>query len=356
MTCGMDTILALCSTALTDPGSVPDWVQLMPAGEFTGADGRGPYLASDLQSIIDASMKPGRKLPIDEMHAIDLNATTGAPAPARGWIVEMQARADGIWGRVEWTPTGRALMEDKAYGFISPALQVTKAKPHRVRMISRASLVNDPNLTMKSLHNRKDLSMDKELAEALGLADGATAADAVAAVKELKAGSTALQTSLNAAKKALDLGEDADGDALVRALNAKLTAKLDASAAGGGGDKAALIAALQNQVSGLADQLTTLTQTHGKARAEQVVDAAIADTRLVPALRDHFISRHMKDPGSVEKELAAFPRINAGGVSKPPMQTGSGTLDEADQQIVSLMGVDPEAFAKTKADVMKELG
>ena len=34
---------------------------------------------------------------------------------ARGWIVNLEARDDGLWGQVEWTAHGSALMADKAY-------------------------------------------------------------------------------------------------------------------------------------------------------------------------------------------------------------------------------------------------
>ena len=45
------------------------------------------------------------------------------PAPARGWIVELQGRQDGIWGKVEWTATGRDLVAGKAYRGISPVIE-----------------------------------------------------------------------------------------------------------------------------------------------------------------------------------------------------------------------------------------
>jgi phage I-like protein len=62
---------------------VPDWVHLLPAGEIRTVDGRGPYRATSLQSVIDHSLKPGDKLPIDENHATDKGAALGLAAPAR---------------------------------------------------------------------------------------------------------------------------------------------------------------------------------------------------------------------------------------------------------------------------------
>ena len=81
-------------------GQGPEWVHLIPAGTFSGADGRGPYTLHNPEAVITASIAAG-KLPIDENHAIDLAAPKGGPSPARGWIVELQSRTDGLWGKVE---------------------------------------------------------------------------------------------------------------------------------------------------------------------------------------------------------------------------------------------------------------
>ncbi|WP_459987377.1 phage protease [Komagataeibacter kakiaceti] len=37
-----------------------------------------------------------------------------------GWITELQARDDGIWGRVEWNASGHSAMDNKSYRGVSP--------------------------------------------------------------------------------------------------------------------------------------------------------------------------------------------------------------------------------------------
>ena len=100
----METVITL-NTALPAPmdGKPPAWVHLTPAGNFRGRDGRGPFTV-DADAVVAASTVPAV---IDEMHATDLQGPAGGSAPARGWIVELQARADGVWGRVDWTPRRR---------------------------------------------------------------------------------------------------------------------------------------------------------------------------------------------------------------------------------------------------------
>ncbi|MGY6517055.1 phage protease, partial [Vibrio parahaemolyticus] len=75
----------------------------------------------------------------------------GLSAPARGWIVALQARRDGIWGKVEWTPEGRKLVP--GYRGISPVIRHDK-QSGRIDAILRASLTNTPNLSgLVTLHS-----------------------------------------------------------------------------------------------------------------------------------------------------------------------------------------------------------
>jgi phage I-like protein len=137
-------VFACLSTDLISSGAVvPEWVHLVPAGTFSGADGRGPWSVPNPAAVIAASMT-AQRLPVDENHATDLASPKGEPSPARGWIVEMQTRPDGIWGRVDWTETGRRIMAEKAYRFISPVF-MHDAKGV-VSRILRVALTNTPNL------------------------------------------------------------------------------------------------------------------------------------------------------------------------------------------------------------------
>ncbi len=76
---------------------VPEWVQLVPAGTFKGADGRGPYTLTNAAAVIAASMAgPNARLPVDENHSTDIAAPKGEPSPARGWIVERHLGPRGM--------------------------------------------------------------------------------------------------------------------------------------------------------------------------------------------------------------------------------------------------------------------
>ncbi|AJY46488.1 phage protease [Martelella endophytica] len=335
----METTRASLSIALNAAG-VPEWLQLLPAAEFTGVDGRGPYAAPDLASLVAAFHTAGRKLPIDENHATDLAGKAGHPAPARGWIVELQAREDGLYGRVEWTASGRALMEDKAYGFISPVFLHSRTKPYRIGSVERVALTNDPNLPfLKSLNSKEDNPMLEELREALGLSETASEADVLAAVKaaHTKAGT---HTAL-VAKLGTIAGTEGDEETVVTALQGRLQANT--------GGQAEEIKSLHATVADLNSKLTTLQADQAKEKAEAVIDAAISGGKVIPALRDHYIARHQKDAEGVEAELKLLPSIHSGGLGrrKPP-ETGNPDITAEDEQVMALMGLGAEDFTKQR--------
>lgn len=351
-------------------GGVPEWIHLTPAGTFSGADGRGPFTLKDAGDVIEASMEAGR-LAIDENHAIDVAGPKGQPSPARGWIVEMQLRDDGLWGRVEWTTSGRALIEDKAYRGISPVFVSTKEGGQVVKLL-RAALTNDPNLTLTTLHNRSDaMDFPAKLRQALGLPTEA-AEDAV--LTSVSAHALAGAT-LGKVAVALGLAADARSDDIVAGATAKAAdaGKLTAITAHfqkAGLDLARLTpselethlqarggseAELRQTVVSLQSQLTTLQQDGAKEKAIAFVDGAIRAGKQIKPLRDHYIARHQKDPAAVETEINGMLSINAGGIVRPPKADGQA-LDADEIAVVEAMGLDPKKFAETKAGLEKVQG
>ncbi|MFT8422073.1 MAG: phage protease [Gluconacetobacter sp.] len=315
-------------TTLPDaPSGAPEWVHLLPAGRFTGADGRGPYTVADAAAVITHSMAPGR-LPIDENHAIDRAATTGGPAPAVGWIVEMQARQDGIWGRVEWTPGGRALVEGRAYRGISPAFV---APDGRVTQVARASLTNLPNLQLASLHNQGNRMDLAEIRRRLGLPDTATEADVAAALDRSR---DALSLHTRAAEIA-GLGGDASSDAIVTGLRARTTG-VDAHA--------------QQKIVGLQTQVETLQAQVSAAAADRMLrDAADGGAVISDEMRDELITLHSINPDMAAKIVKGLPRLERG----IELHTGKpgGPDDELLKQSAAAWGQSPdEVRAAMKGD------
>lgn len=343
--------------------AAPEWVHLLPAGEIRTGDGRGPYRVADAVALMAASLDQGDRLPIDENHATDLAAPRGEPAPARGWIVELQSRDDGVWGRVEWTARGRRLVAAREYRGISPVIHHTKSG--EVTAILRASLVNRPNLRgLTALHSlssppghpalhtsweTQNMTLLEKLLAALGLPAATTETDAIAAVTALHQQQAASSTALQAARDevlgpiAQKLGLQAGADA------AAVLAGVEQLAAGAGQDGA--VAALQAELAGVTTQLNTLLETGRREKAEAFVDGAIRAGRVgVRPMRDRYVTMHMADPAGTAEIVNALPVLGGGGQvvpATPPAREGEIALNAEQLAVARMLGQDPKAYAET---------
>lgn len=125
--------------------SAPEWIHLLPSGTFSAKDGRGPWTVSDPGKLIEASLpKGGRPLPVDYDHGSVVPKGNGSAA---GWITELQARDNGMWGKVEWTEAGRKAVASREYRFISPVIGFDGNNKQDISIIDSAALTNNPALT-----------------------------------------------------------------------------------------------------------------------------------------------------------------------------------------------------------------
>ena len=303
----------LTAIALNAEGpDAPEWVQLTPAGpRLTGRDGR-KWTMPDPDAVVTAFARHGSDLPIDIEHSTQIKGPKGEAAPAVGWIKEIANRAGALWGRVEWTADGAAQVAGRAYRYLSPAFNFGKSTGEVTEMVS-AGLTNKPNFQLAALNTEgatTEVHMDKALLEALGLADGATAADAVAAIATLKADR---QTALNRV-------ETPDP--------ARFVPRADFDLA-------------MNRVAAL--------ETADKARAEAeivaAVDGAIAAGKVAPASRDYHLATCRAEGGLAlfAKMVAAAPVLTApsGLGGKQPGQ-GASAYTEEELAVCRQMDMSPE--------------
>lgn len=142
---------ALCDSEL--PSQAPEWVHLFPTGPITGRDGRA-WTLDDPDALIAAFKARRVDLPVDFEHQSEnADARQSGPVPAAGWIKELQMRANGLWGRVDWTTQARDLIQSRAYRYLSPAfLHTPDAK---IRQLKGAGLVHYPNLHLTALASQE---------------------------------------------------------------------------------------------------------------------------------------------------------------------------------------------------------
>jgi phage I-like protein len=265
----MDTFkTAAHATAIVPKnGAVPEWIQLLPAGEFSGRDGRGPY-KTDAAAILDWFAKWGERV-IDYEHPEERR---GQPVPGAGWIKEMQARGDGVWGRVEWTARAAKMIADKEYRYLSPVFDYEPATG-RVARIASAGLTNQPNLFLTAF-NRQNPSGDDDMEEFLQRARqlfGAKEMTKEAALAEMDALiAAATAPEMRTARQALGLSEAASLVELVKAAQSVRSSAEPSPAAG---------AELKTQLATALQRILTLEQGLAQKEVGDAVDKLVAEAR-----------------------------------------------------------------------------
>jgi phage I-like protein len=308
-----------------DQVTAPEWVQVFPAGPVIEArDGR-KWTLPNPQLVVAAFAANRADLPFDIEHATEKLAPEGKEAPAQGWIKGLQARADGtVWAQVDWTSEGADHVVKKRYRYVSPAFEHTKEGA--IVRVTSAALTTHPALRMPALagdgrrtpRNQQDDKMTTialaTAAAALGLAATASESDVV----------TAMTAGAQAAKDVKDPTKfvpKADLDAaLTRATNAETA-------------------------------LATVQKGQATAKATAAVEAAIAEGKITPASKDHWISIAQETPDAFEKAMASMPKI-AGQTTATEKRVDGADADAngltADQKaLCASLGLEEKAYATT---------
>lgn len=130
--------IARAAGATEIAAEAPEWVHLLPAGVVQARDGRELWQLSDPAAVVAATRARGMDLVVDYEHQTDRAEKNGQPAPAAGWLRDLEARPDGIWGRIEWTARAREMIARRDYRFLSPVFaferesrRVTRHPPRR---------------------------------------------------------------------------------------------------------------------------------------------------------------------------------------------------------------------------------
>ena len=376
------------------PPLVPQWVHLVPAGEFRGRDGRGPWKLADPEAFIAATVahQAGADLPLDYEHQSALAEQNGRPAPAAGWIKELQARPDGIYGRVEWTAVARRMVAAKEYRYISPVFYSDRATGELLRLDS-AALVAQPNLQLKSLNNagagqppsaggQRMEEFLRQLAALLGLAEGASQEEIYAAVEQLKTAGAAEAANDEGAGPAAegdpaDLAEaEADLMDAVAALVATAEGPLAQGEAAPAPNKALRTAGMTKLSNSprptrppqgalgeafkamnlMGARLAALEGFVARNRAEKAVGAALSAGKITPALKTWALNYAGRDPEGFAGFIKTAPVVVAPGAAAADQwsfnsaaltTTGSG-LGAEEKAVCKQLGLSEAEYLKAR--------
>lgn len=321
----MNTTYLALNFALTDGDTLPERLELIPAGAFSGLDGRSwnnPFP----ESVIERTRAVGRDIPVDIEHATELKGPKGEAAPAQGWVrlADLEVIDGAIWGKVEWNNSGRALLDDKAYRYYSPAFLFDD--DGEVRSIKSVGLTNTQNLSQLPALNQQqpgeidDMSLSAAIRQALSLKDDANEADAVQAIGTLK----------NDYQLALNRAETPDPQKFV--------------------PKADLELALNR-----ASTAETALKAVNDQKLEAAIDHAIqVERKIAPASRDHYLAlcRQASQPLEMFQQLVGtLPAIigtDGVGGKKPDGDKEQGKLTTEELAMCRDMGLTEAEFLAAK--------
>lgn len=313
-------VLATCR--VLPPGELPEWVELLPVGEIVGADGRR-FRLDEPASIIAAFASRSLDVVVDWEHASELLAPAGHPAPAAGWVRELELRDGMIWGRVDWTPRGAESVRSREYRYLSPAFRHQNGA---VRGLVSVGLTNQPNLDLRALNRvasqpQENDQMDPKLLALLGLASTATAADVLTAVERL------------------------NGDLTVARHRAETPPPLDKFVPRADYEVAV------NRAATAEKKLDEREKAEREKEIATLIDQASKDGKITPATADYYRGE-CRQAGGIERFRAFLekaPKIAGDNVVDPAKLTqGNGAELGADQlAICRNLGITPEKFKAT---------
>lgn len=129
----------------TPPQKPTSWVKIFPIGEWEHPqNGRWVIDQTFCQQVVDnfSARVQGIDIALDLHHE-----STAAP----GWIIGLEARPDGVWANVRWTPFGEDLIKGGQYRYVSPEWYWDFVRPsdgqHFANVLTGLALTNTPFFT-----------------------------------------------------------------------------------------------------------------------------------------------------------------------------------------------------------------
>ncbi len=328
---------------LSNKGEAPCEIQLIPAGDMVGVDGRAFSLAS-AEDVIAASNKifGYSDIVIDYEHQTEYTNKNGQPAPASGWIKSLFVRDGSVWGKVEWTDKALNHIKNKEYRYISPV--IVHKKSGEVISLESAALTNRPNLELKALNSSqqplKETNMNplKDACAALGLAENATSDEVVKAITDLSNKAANSAKSLSEIAKAVK-SEKEDAEAIIKAANSAATP-----------NPAEYVS--MEKFTALNTQLVDLSNRINKESAEKAVNSAISGGKLPPSLKENALGIYESaGADAFNKFVEGMPKmaLNSSGIPSDLPSNDNAALSDVEKAMCSAMGVAEADFIKTRA-------
>jgi phage I-like protein len=362
--------IALLSAALSLQASAD--TQLLPAGEFTGRDGRPGKgltwkLSNEAGRALAAKLNArhaNTRFNLDYEHQTMLAEENGQPAPASGWATKFEWRdGEGLFSvGTQWTARAKQMIEAGEYLYVSPIIVYDK-KTGEVTDVFNASLVNNPCLLdmspvaqerIERLNARfsTDPEIDsmnpvlKALLKALGLADDATEQQATAALASLQQA----RSDLTAMLKSLGVTETTDAATATTAI-AALRAKADKAGSGATEPDPTKWVSLE-KFNELNTEVAALKASGVHREVDELIAQATADGKCAGVVADVWRDVGKKDIAQLRALIDKTPANPALAgqrqTDKSKPADGGDALTQEEIAVCNATGIAREDFLKTR--------
>ena len=263
---------------------------------------------------------------------------TGAEAPAAGWIKELDAREDGLWARVDWTPNAYDRIMNREYRYISPVIELDDERNFTGLLnvaLTNYPAINDLNpLTLKKEAVKENNRMKGKLLEILDLKTETEEGEIFTVVKH--------------GRQAVEFLEDI-GDLLGVKPNASEI-------------KGAVMAlkASPDVITRLRGEVDQLKAERASERAEKQLELALRAGKISSIMKEWALEYAKNDPAGFEAYVANAPKIVPIGENLPEHEgkEGSGetiALTAEDKKMAALMGIPEDKYLESKIEISKRV-
>lgn len=361
------TAIALLSAAIALAAKAD--IQLLPAGEFTGRDGRPgkglTWKLSDEKGRALAARLNERhatvRFNIDYEHQAMLAEENGKPAPASAWATKFEWRdGQGLFAvDTQWTANAKQMIEAGEYAYLSPVIVYDK-RTGEITGVINAALTNIPNLDISPVVQERverlnarfstdpEQSMNpvlKALLKALGLADDATEQQATAALATFQQARSDLATLL----KSLGVVETTD---VATASTAIVTLKSKAQKADQGGEPDPTKWVSLDKFNQLSTEVASLKASGVHREVDELIAQATADGKCAGVVADVWRDVGKKDIAQLRaliEKTPANPALAGQQQSrKTPPADGGDALSADEIAVCTATGVSREDFIKQR--------
>ncbi len=343
---------------------------MLPAGECSARDGRGPFRTGDrtaLEGILAQTRtyhgQTDMVVDYDHQSFAVFSGEKTVSAKAAGWVRQLEARDDGIWANIEWTKAAAEAIEAKEYRYLSPV--IPHGKDGQVRMILSVALTNVPATHLEALSAAtiifdepdRNPDMDQILA-ALGLAKGSGEDAVLSALNAMLAANTAMATALGLDKAAKPAEVQAALTAMI-GQRGKLLEAAGLAATARPEDAIAALAALKagtapdptrfvpiEQVTAMQADLKALKEGALDKEAEAAVTEAMRAGKVSPGMKNWAIAHFKADKKSFETFLEGSPALTTQQLTQRP----AGNPSAVDLSNPSALAAAATVYQKKLAD------